>query len=59
MSLVGDEDAISIIVITMEDNNSVDERRGSSQSNDDEDAMDVIEPDMLNDVSELSKILYL
>ena len=34
MSLVGDEKEISIIVITMEDNNSVDERRGSSQSND-------------------------
>ena len=58
MSLVGDEKEISIIVITMEDNNSVDEQRGSSQSNNDEDAMDVIEPDMLNDVSELSKILY-
>jgi hypothetical protein len=36
MSLVGDEKAISIIVITMEDNNSVDERRGSSQGNDGE-----------------------
>ena len=39
MSLVGDEKEISIIVITMEDNNSVDEQRGSSQSNDGEEAM--------------------
>ena len=36
MSLVGNEKEISVIVITIMDNKSGDEQRGSSQSNDGE-----------------------